>query len=226
MVGPFLDSRYQDQPITIFGSGKQVRDILYIDDLVRAFQLVERDHASLAGQAFNIGGGPSHSVSLLEVLDVIRTMTGNPLKLSFAEERVGDQSWYVSDASKFARATGWCPSVSAQDSIKNIYDWLQSGWAPLFTPQRKGGVMRFALVNPPWSFERSIYFGCPAPHLPLEFGYARALLEGAGHDVLLVDAHLEGLAYDDIRERIRAFRPDASVADNRTFVSVLAVRSA
>lgn len=71
--------------------------------------------------------------------------------------------------------------------------------------------MRFALLNPPWSFERSIYFGCPSPHLPLEFGYAKALLESAGHDVLLVDAHLGGLDYDEMRRQVRAFRPNASV---------------
>lgn len=71
--------------------------------------------------------------------------------------------------------------------------------------------MRFALLNPPWSFERSIYFGCPAPHLPLEFGYAKALLEAAGHDVLLIDGHLGGLDYESIRNQLRAFRPDATV---------------
>ena len=71
--------------------------------------------------------------------------------------------------------------------------------------------MRIALLNPPWRFEGSIYFGCPAPHLPLEFGYAKALLESAGYDVLLIDAHLEGLDYHEMRRRLRAFSPDASV---------------
>jgi B12-binding domain/radical SAM domain protein of rhizo-twelve system len=71
--------------------------------------------------------------------------------------------------------------------------------------------MRFALLNPPWRFERSIYFGCPSPHLPLEFGYAKALLESAGHDVLMIDAFLGGLDYDEMRRQLRAFQPDASV---------------
>jgi B12-binding domain/radical SAM domain protein of rhizo-twelve system len=68
--------------------------------------------------------------------------------------------------------------------------------------------MRFALVNPCWSFERSIYFGCREPHLPLEFGYSKALLEQAGHQVLLVDGHLDNLTHSEIFDRVREFHPD------------------
>ncbi len=71
--------------------------------------------------------------------------------------------------------------------------------------------MKFALVNPPWTFEGSIYFGCREPHLPLEFGYARALLERDGHDVLLIDAQLHGLSHGDIARRLEAFAPDRLV---------------
>jgi B12-binding domain/radical SAM domain protein of rhizo-twelve system len=71
--------------------------------------------------------------------------------------------------------------------------------------------MRFALVNPLWTFEGSIYFGCREPHLPLEYGYARALLERAGHDVLLVDAQLHHLSGDEVADRVRAFKPDRLV---------------
>jgi B12-binding domain/radical SAM domain protein of rhizo-twelve system len=71
--------------------------------------------------------------------------------------------------------------------------------------------VRFALVNPPWTFEGSIYFGCRAPHLPLEYGYARALLERDGHEVLLLDAHLHDLAIRDAAAQIEAFAPDRLV---------------
>lgn len=71
--------------------------------------------------------------------------------------------------------------------------------------------MRFALVNPPWSFEGSIYFGCREPHLPLEFGYARAQLERDGHDVLLLDAHLHDRSLSDVAARLHAFAPDRLV---------------
>jgi anaerobic magnesium-protoporphyrin IX monomethyl ester cyclase len=71
--------------------------------------------------------------------------------------------------------------------------------------------VRIALVNPPWSFEGSIYFGCREPHLPLEFGYARQMLEAAGHEVRLVDGQLSGLGRAAIRDAVAAFRPDMTV---------------
>ena len=71
--------------------------------------------------------------------------------------------------------------------------------------------MKFALVNPNWTFDGSIYFGCREPHLPLEFGYARALLQHDGHEVLLVDAQLYDLSAEAVRERIDAFAPDRIV---------------
>lgn len=71
--------------------------------------------------------------------------------------------------------------------------------------------MRVALINPGWSFEGSIYFGCRHPHLVTEFGTARPLLERDGHDVLLLDAHMFGLSHSDIRAELAAFRPDITV---------------
>jgi|SRR5579871_447457 len=71
--------------------------------------------------------------------------------------------------------------------------------------------MRYSLINPPWSFEGSIYFGCREPHLPLEYGYSKALLERAGHEAQIVDAQLEGLNLPDIRSRAADFRPDFTV---------------
>ena len=67
--------------------------------------------------------------------------------------------------------------------------------------------MRVALVNPPWTFEGSIYFGCREPHLPLELGYCRATLEAGGHEVLLVDGHMEGLSQAEVAARVDAFAP-------------------
>src|SRR4051812_19764190 len=71
--------------------------------------------------------------------------------------------------------------------------------------------MRYSLINPPWTFDGSINFGCREPHLPLEYGYSKALLEAAGHDVDVVDGQLDALPLDDIRERVRSFRPDFTV---------------
>jgi B12-binding domain/radical SAM domain protein of rhizo-twelve system len=71
--------------------------------------------------------------------------------------------------------------------------------------------MKYALVNPNWSFQGSIYFGCREPHLPLEYGYAKALLERDGHDALIVDGQLEDLTREQIRARVAAFAPDITV---------------
>src|SRR5205823_15082086 len=71
--------------------------------------------------------------------------------------------------------------------------------------------MRYSLINPRWSFEGSIYFGCREPHLPLEYGYSKALLERAGHEVEIVDAQMDGLSLDEVRARVAAFAPDISV---------------
>ncbi len=71
--------------------------------------------------------------------------------------------------------------------------------------------MRFALINPPWNFEGSIYFGCREPHLPLEFGYSKALLERAGHECVLLDGQLDELTSADIFEQVRRFAPDFTV---------------
>src|SRR5215217_4605479 len=71
--------------------------------------------------------------------------------------------------------------------------------------------MRIALVNPDWTFDGSIYFGCREPHLPLEYGYSKALLEAAGHDAVVIDGQLENLSEGEIRGKVANFRPGFTV---------------
>ena len=71
--------------------------------------------------------------------------------------------------------------------------------------------MKYALINPGWTFEGSIYFGCREPHLPLEYGYSKALLEREGHQVQIIDAQLHGLSREEVRRRVTAFCPDFTV---------------
>jgi anaerobic magnesium-protoporphyrin IX monomethyl ester cyclase len=75
----------------------------------------------------------------------------------------------------------------------------------------RGSVMKWALINPSWSFKGSIYFGCREPHLALEFQYARMLLEAGGHNAILIDGHLDGLSLKQIRQQVVEFRPDFTV---------------
>jgi len=71
--------------------------------------------------------------------------------------------------------------------------------------------VKIALINPPWRYDHSIYFGCRDPHLPLELGYSKALLEAAGHDVLMLDGHLCGTGMQDLADRTAEFGPDITV---------------
>ena len=86
--------------------------------------------------------------------------------------------------------------------------------------------MKFALVNPNWHFEGSIYFGCREPHLPLEYGYSKALLESSGHEVALVDGQMDNLTLEDIRRRVRVLRTGFHGGHYGPELSVLAVCAA
>jgi CDP-paratose 2-epimerase len=124
-VAHFLLRALDRKPITLYGDGKQVRDILFIDDLVNAFVLAERNIDRLSGRAFNIGGGPGNVISLLDLLDRIEALDGRRPPISFEAWRTGDQRYYVSDPRRFQQATGWAPRVGAQDGIERLYGWLR-----------------------------------------------------------------------------------------------------
>ena len=113
-------------PITIYGDGRQVRDVLFVDDLVNAFLLAEQQLPEIAGEAFNIGGGPANTLSLLELIDRIAVLNGRRPQLLFDGWRVGDQRWYVSNHRKFTGRTGWRPRVGVEDGVRRLHAWLDS----------------------------------------------------------------------------------------------------
>ncbi len=136
-VAHFLISALRDQPITIYGDGRQVRDILFVDDVVDAFLLAQKHIGALKGQAFNIGGGPDNTISLLELIALIETLTGVAPEVRFAEPRPGDQRLYVSSTGKFTAATGWRPRVGVIDGVRRLLLWLESrfGATPAARPR-------------------------------------------------------------------------------------------
>ena len=126
-VAHFVRAVLAGQPLTIYGTGKQVRDLLFVSDLVDAFLLAERHLPALSGRAFNIGGGASHAASLLEITRLIEDLTGLTPELRFADWRPGDQPWYVSDTRAFTGATGWRPRVGLREGVLRLSHWL-SAW--------------------------------------------------------------------------------------------------
>jgi CDP-paratose 2-epimerase len=123
-VAHFLLRGLQRRPLTLYGDGLQVRDVLFVDDLVDAFLRAQAAMESISGQAFNIGGGPERTVSLVELLDRIERLFGARPPLRFEEWRPGDQRYYVSDTRKFQAATGWRPRVSVEEGVLRLQEWL------------------------------------------------------------------------------------------------------
>jgi CDP-paratose 2-epimerase len=123
-VAHFLIRALRKQPITLYGDGLQVRDILFIDDLIEALLAAQKHMPKLSGQAFNIGGGPAQAVSLLELVELIAEMHGETPVIQLADWRPGDQRYYVSDTRRFRAATGWAPCVGVRQGLKLLYQWL------------------------------------------------------------------------------------------------------
>jgi CDP-paratose 2-epimerase len=123
-VAHFLISAIEDRLITIYGDGKQLRDVLYVDDLVDALLLARGRARELAGRAFNIGGGPANTISLIELMAMIGELTGETPDTCTSPWRQGDQRYYVSDTRAFERATGWRPVVDPERGVAALYAWL------------------------------------------------------------------------------------------------------
>jgi len=126
-IAHFVIRSIAGKPITIYGDGMQVRDILFIDDLVDAFLLAQQHMKKLAGNAFNIGGGPGNSISLLELLDLLAELHGGDVSVRFENWRAADQRYYVADTSKFSGLTGWAPRVPVHEGVRRLYEWIRTG---------------------------------------------------------------------------------------------------
>ncbi len=124
-VAHFLYSALRGTPITIYGDGKQVRDVLCVDDLMRAFELARELPASAEGRIYNIGGGPKNALSLLELMDIVEDLTGHGFETRFDQPRPGDQLYYVTDFSKFQRESGWSPEINPEGTVRRIYEFYK-----------------------------------------------------------------------------------------------------
>ena len=123
-VAHFLLQALRGEPITIYGDGRQVRDLLYIDDAVDAYMRARARIGVLAGQVFNLGGGPRNAVSLLELLARFAELDIAVPPVRFADWRPGDQRYYVSDTSKFERLAGWRARTGVTEGLRGLHRWL------------------------------------------------------------------------------------------------------
>lgn len=123
-VAWFIIATLFNKPITIYGNGKQVRDMLYVDDLVEGYNCFL--NSNLERGLFNIGGGPGNTISLLEFLDELEVLTGKRPKVSFADWRPSDQRVYITDTSKVETTLKWKTKTKVTDGIKQLLEWIET----------------------------------------------------------------------------------------------------
>jgi CDP-paratose 2-epimerase len=132
-VAHFMIRALQHEPITLYGNGQQVRDILFVDDLVDAVLLAFDNMDTITGRAFNIGGGPTRSASLVEVVELITQLNAESPAVLQAPWRQDDQRYYVSDIGRFAGLTGWRPRHEAAAGLRALHSWLREEHRPADT---------------------------------------------------------------------------------------------
>jgi len=126
-VAWFVIATLTNKPITIYGNGKQVRDLLYVEDLVKAYDLFVESNIRHA--VYNIGGGPENTISLLEFLDILAEELGRKPKVTFSDWRPSDQKVYISDISKIKKEFNWQPNINPKEGIERIIKWVKKNIA-------------------------------------------------------------------------------------------------
>jgi CDP-paratose 2-epimerase len=120
----FMIASLINRPITVFGDGRQVRDVLFIDDLLNAYDAAWQNIGRAAGHIYNVGGGPQNILSLLELLDFIHRRQGHPVPHAWADWRPGDQRIYISDIRKAQAELNWQPEISCEAGMTQLYNWI------------------------------------------------------------------------------------------------------
>ena len=123
----FLIAAVLERPITIYGNGKQVRDVLFIDDLLDAYDAAIDRIEFIAGQVYNIGGGPRNTISIWrEFKPLLENLVGRDIEVSWGDKRPGDQNVYISDIRKATNELGWKPKIDIHTGIERLYNWVMN----------------------------------------------------------------------------------------------------
>lgn len=125
-VAWFIIAHALNRPVTVFGDGKQTRDVLFIDDLVDAYLLAFQNRGNAVGNIYNIGGGPANQLSLLELVKMIETVRERPFNYSLADWRPGDQRVFVADITKASREFGWTPKNGCVAGVEKLIKWVDA----------------------------------------------------------------------------------------------------
>ena len=125
-VAWFTIAALKNRPITIYGNGKQVRDILFVDDLLDAYDAMVKNIDKTVGEIYNIGGGPLNVMSIwAEFGSILEELVGHPIQVTYGDWRPGDQPIYVSDISKAEKELGWHPQISVHQGIQYLFEWVR-----------------------------------------------------------------------------------------------------
>ncbi len=112
------------RPITVYGDGKQVRDVLWAEDLVAGYALAIDKIDQVRGEVFNMGGGPERQLSLLETFSELSSLNGRKIDFTFADWRPGDQKVFVADTRKAERLLGWRATVDTKEGLQRLFSWV------------------------------------------------------------------------------------------------------
>jgi CDP-paratose 2-epimerase len=122
----FIIAALKGRPITIYGDGKQVRDVLFVEDLLDAYEAAVQNIDRAAGQIFNVGGGPEHNIAIwTEFGPLLEELMERPIPVTYGEWRPGDQPIYISNIDKIQRELGWSPQVGVREGVTRLYEWTR-----------------------------------------------------------------------------------------------------
>ena len=149
-----------DKPVTVYGDGGQVRDVLYISDLLDLYERAIVNIEAVKGLAFNAGGGPANTLAVNELIGLLDHKTGKPLNVSYADWRVGDQKVFICDIAKAERLLQWRPRVSPSEGVGRLMSWIQGEEASIRrlydSRQSMGQHMDLSIVIPARNEEESL----------------------------------------------------------------------